>query len=88
MVNYDPPDTVKEFGAGICSLFQLCRALADQTDDGVFFLSLGVAADVLRCDEATVSRYFKRLIGDEVLLVEASHTPSKARRFRFTDDFV
>jgi hypothetical protein len=88
MVNYDPPDTVKEFGAGICSLFQLCRALADQTDDGVFFLSLGVAADVLRCDEATVSRYFKRLIGDEVLLVEASHTPSKARRFKFTDDFV
>ena len=88
MMSYDPPDTVKEFGAGMCSLFQLCRALADQTDDGVFFVSLGVAADVLHCDEATASRYFKRLIGDEVLRVEVAHTPSKARRFKFTDDFV
>ena len=88
MMSYDPPDTVKEFGAGICSLFQLCRALAAQADDGVFFVSLGVAADVLHCDEATASRYFKRLIGDEVLRVEVAHTPSKARRFKFTDDFV
>ena len=38
--------------------------------DGVFFVALKPAGEVLGCDEATVSRYLIRLIEDDVIDIE------------------
>ncbi len=78
------PPSVAEYGHRMCKTYQLCRALESLSSDGLFFLALKPAGEVLDCDEATVSRYLLRLIDDEVIDVDESHVPNrKARRFKF-----
>ena len=78
-----PPD-VAEYGQRMSTTYQLCRALESLSPNGVFFVAMKPAGEVLGCDEATVSRYLLRLIDDEVIGVEELHVPNKkARRFKF-----
>ena len=84
MDGFPVPSAVAEYGQRMCITYQLCRALESMSPDGVFFVALKPAGEVLGCDEATVSRYLLRLIEDEVIDIEESHVPNKkARRFRF-----
>ena len=78
------PPSVAEYGHRMCKTYQLCRALESLSSDGVFFVAMKPAGEVLGCDEATVSRYLLRLIDDEVIDIDESHVPNrKARRFKF-----
>lgn len=84
MDGFSVPPQVAEYGQRICKTYQLCRALKSLSPDGVFFVALKPAGEVLGCDEATVSRYLHRLIDDEVIGIEESHVPNRrARRFKF-----
>lgn len=84
MDGFSVPPQVAEYGQRICKTYQLCRALESLSPDGVFFVALKPAGEVLGCDEATVSRYLHRLIDDEVIGIEESHVPNRrARRFKF-----
>ena len=52
--------------------------------DGVFFVAMKPAGEVLGCDEATVSRHLLLLIDEKVIAIEESHIPNRrTRRFRF-----
>jgi hypothetical protein len=78
-----PPDLV-EYGHRMCKVYQLCRALESMSPDGVFFVALKPAGEVLECDEATVSRHLLLLIEEGVIKIQESHVPNKkARRFIF-----
>ena len=78
------PPSVTEYGQRMCKVYQLCRALESLSPNGVFFVAMKPAGEVLECDEATVSRHLLRLIEDKVIGIAESHVPNKkARRFKF-----
>jgi hypothetical protein len=80
-----PPD-VAEYGQRMCKTYQLCRALESMSTDGVFFVAMKPAGEVLGCDEATVSRQLLLLIKEEVIKIKESHVPNrKARRLVFLE---
>lgn len=86
MDDFTVPESVAEYGKGLCRLYQLCRALANQ-DEGTFFLSMPTVAEALGCDVSTISRQIARLREDGVLEVVEAHIVNKrARRFRFKND--
>lgn len=84
MDGFTAPPEVAGYGHRMCTVYQLCRALESLSPNGVFFVALKPAGEVLGCDEATVSRYLLRLIDDEIIDIDESHVPNrKARRFIF-----
>jgi hypothetical protein len=84
MDGFPVPPEVAEYGQRMCKTYQLCRALESMSPDGVFFVAMKPAGEVLGCDEATVSRHLLRLIDDEVIGIAEPHVPNKkARRFKF-----
>ena len=84
MDGFPVPPEVAEYGQRMCKTYQLCRALESMSPDGVFFVAMKPAGEVLGCDEATVSRYLLLLIEDKVIKIKESHLPNKkARRFAF-----
>ena len=79
-----PPD-VAEYGHRMCKTYQLCRALESLSPEGVFFVAMKPAGEVLGCDEATVSRYILMLIEEKIIEIKESHVPNRrSRRFKFT----
>ncbi|MDC0112423.1 hypothetical protein OAH95_00730 [Burkholderiaceae bacterium] len=84
MGGFPVPPEVAEYGQRMCKTYQLCRALESMSPDGVFFVAMKPAGEVLGCDEATVSRHLLLLIEEEVIKIQESHVPNKkARRFEF-----
>ncbi len=84
MDSFSVPPDVADYGQRMCKTYQICRALESLSPNGVFFVAMKPAGEVLECDEATVSRHLLRLIDDEVIGVAESHVPNKkARRFEF-----
>lgn len=80
MSEFEVPDSVAEYGTGLGRLYQLSRALAALSKDGVFFVALRPVGAALGVDHSTLSRQLNRLIEDGVLTVVSGSVVNRAAR--------